>query len=204
MDNKKVKETGLMFKSGLVLSILNGQKTQTRRQVKMPRSRDGFILLDYGNGYWPYQTDDGESELCNDGNEYPYKSPVGHAGDLIYVRETFKLDQNKLFYKADNSSLKLDKNLNKVDLSSDVEYGAYSGNWTPAIHMKKDYSRLWLKVNSVSVERLVDISDEDALAEGVVPSQFQSPREAFFDLWKTTGAEVNKNVYVWVIKFSKK
>lgn len=203
MHNKEVKETGLMFKSDLVVAILAGRKTQTRRQVKLPRKRDGFILLDYGNGLWPYQTDDGESQLCNDGNEYPYNSPVGVKGDLIYVRETFKLHEDSLFYKADNSVLDLDIASDKVNLHSKPEYKKYQGSWTPAIHMKKDYARLWLEVESVSVECLMDISEEDALAEGVVPTKNMSAREVFFDLWKTTGGEVSKHVYVWVIKFKK-
>lgn len=198
-----LKSRGLMFKSPLVMAILNGEKTQTRRIVKPPIKREAFIMLDYGNGWWPFQSDDGESELCNDGCEHPYVCPFGEKGELLYVRETFSLkdngDNKSILYKADNTEYFFDGE-KVLGLIGSCEF---NGAWKPAIHMNKEYARIWLEVDFVRVEKLQDISEEDAMKEGITLKPGQSPRQAFFDLWNTTGANYKENPWVWVVGFKK-
>jgi len=157
-----MKEYPIFFNDEMVRAILDGRKTQTRRPIKLPKKRDSFVLLDYGDGLWPYQSDDGESPVCNDGNEHPYNSPYGYAGDRLWVRECFADDMggaakrlgDHLCYRADP--------LHPVFAD---------GGWTPSIHMPRWASRLTLENTNVRVERLQDISEEDAIAEGLYSNE---------------------------------
>jgi hypothetical protein len=74
----------------------------------------------------------------------------GRPGDLLWVRESWAPARNQVLYKANE------------------RYGNYEWQkWKPSIHMPKSAARIWLQVESVRVERLQDISEEDAKAEGV-------------------------------------
>ena len=185
------KETGLMFKAPLVHAILEGKKTQTRRLVAMPRKRDSFVMLDHGKGFWPYQSDDGESEVCSDGCEHRYSSPFGMPGDRLYVRETWQhanfplgpySEGTPVFYRADYLD---DPHGPDGEKSPEGKYR----HWSPAIHMPKAAARIWLEVTGVRVERLQQITDADALAEGVDRTNTSIPgyaRERFNQLWDST------------------
>ena len=203
-----MKETGLMFKAPLVRAILEGRKTQTRRQVTVPRTRDSFVMLDHGNGFWPYQSDDGESALCNDGNEHPYASPFGMPGDRLYVRETWQhanfplgpyQDGTPVFYRADYLD---DPHGADGEKSPEGKYR----QWSPAIHMPKAAARIWLEVTCVRLERLQDISEADAKAEGAPlknspAAHLTSYRRGFQELLESTGGDWAANPWVWVIDF---
>lgn len=218
-----MKETGLMFKAPLVRAILSGQKTQTRRPVAMPRKRDSFVMLDHGKGFWPYQSDDGESELCSDGCEHPYSSPFGMPGDRLYVRETWQhanfplgayQDGTPVFFRADYLD---DPHGPDGEKSPEGKYR----HWSPAIHMPKAAARIWLEINGVRVERLQSISKEDVASEGVVierPRSFamygcsahergdmlkRAALDQFKVLWESTGGDWAANPWVWVIDFKR-
>lgn len=145
-----MKETGLMFKAPLVRAILEGRKTQTRRIVKPQPAPDkrfqGWILDStdrkrIGKASWGHGTGGLVSDIECIG------SPCGKPGDRIYVRETFAPYERDCFYRADSGSTAM-------------------GPWKPAIHMPKELARIWLEVTGVRVERLQDISESDAQAEG--------------------------------------
>ena len=203
-----MKETGLMFKAPLVHAILEGKKTQTRRLVAMPRKRDSFVMLDHGKGFWPYQSDDGESEVCSDGCEHRYSSPFGMPGDRLYVRETWQhanfplgpySDGTPVFYRADYLD---DPHGPDGEKSPEGKYR----HWSPAIHMPKAAARIWLEVTGVRVERLQSISRGDAMAEGCpFPNMADGadPRDWFAEVWKSTGGNWVSNPWVWVIDFKR-
>ena len=204
-----MKETGLMFKAPLVHAILEGKKTQTRRLVAMPRKRDSFVMLDHGKGFWPYQSDDGESEVCSDGCEHRYSSPFGMPGDRLYVRETWQhanfplgpySDGTPVFYRADYLD---DPHGPDGEKSPEGKYR----HWSPAIHMPKAAARIWLEVTGVRVERLQSISEADAKAEGVDANKYhgldRAYARAFSELWETTGGDWAANPWVWVIDFKR-
>lgn len=182
-----MKETGLMFKAPLVRAILAGQKTQTRRVVKF---RPGFDLEEREDGsLWPWME---HPDRCDD---VWMPCSLGQPGDRIYVRETFgHFERNEnfkpgceCFYRADGDSVELQP-------------------WRPAIHMPKHAARIWLEVTGVRVERLQQITEEDAKAEGAPmknspAAHLTSYRRGFQELWESTGGDWAMNPWVWVIDF---
>ena len=137
----------ILFNTEMVQAILDGRKTCTRRVVKTRRKDAcGFYVTkrpdDSFTGIYEYDEDERmfENQLIP-----PYK-----PGDILYVRETFIQAAARTFwYKADDN-LWMPKGL----------------HWKPSIHMPKEAARIWLKVTNVRVERLQDMTDDDAEAEG--------------------------------------
>lgn len=178
-----MKERPILFSGPMVLAILEGRKTQTRRVVKL----DGFC------GDPVYETRDGDLvdplSLC----------PYGQSGDRLWVRETHGFvggDRRFLQYAADFGG---------------VHEEAGVPRWLPSIHMPRRASRLTLEIKSVRVERLQDISEADAKAEGVccAPGHPHGSKDqhkgAFQKLWDSLNADRGfgwtKNPYVWVMEF---
>lgn len=141
-------ERPILFSGAMVRAILAGTKTQTRRVVK-PRKDP-----DYGRELSPCEIagDEHIARLC----------PYGAPGDRLWVRETFA---GSIAYERHGYPLK--EWGNKIWYVADGE--PRSGQWTrprPSIHMPRCLSRITLEVTEVRVERLQDISDQDAVAEG--------------------------------------
>lgn len=199
-------ERGILFSAPMVRALLAGTKTQTRRAVKMPPSWDCIVYADWGNGWWPYRSDDGESPNY-DNNEIPLNCPYGRPGDRLWVRETWAqpttLDPGPTFYRADYPACAAGfTNLPPID---DI-------TWKPSIHMFRRDSRILLEIISVRVERLQDISEADAAAEGWTrrPEVSADPqvhadaaRDWYMDLWEEiNGAgSWDANPWVWVVEF---
>ena len=198
-----MKERPILFSAPMVRAILDGTKTQTRRVVKPVGNDDGFVILDYGDGGWPYRSDDGDStthtvkrggKLYHD--ETPHTCPYGQPGDRLWVRETFHtVDGQRAFYRADYAHKP----------KGDKEHGIF---WTPSIHMPRWASRITLEVTGVRVERLQEIGEVDALAEGAPWAACSSPqvgshKAGFAQLWEgINGSESwSANPWVWVIEF---
>lgn len=116
--------------------------------------------------------------------------PFGQVGDRLWVRETFGDCGNRLVYRADSN----DGAACKVK------------RWVPSIHMPRDACHLVLEITAVRVERLNDISEEDARAEGA-PTELciigEKHYMGFRTLWKSIyGVDSwNANPWVWVIEF---
>ncbi|WP_145517649.1 hypothetical protein [Yersinia mollaretii] len=138
------KERPILFNAEMVNAILSGRKTQTRRIVKCNFQDIGFNH-DMGQE-WPW------SEDCEHAEDYWHPCPLGKPGDQLWVRETFgqyRAAPSGFVYRADG------------ELScGDPE------RWTPSIHMPRRASRINLLITGVRVERLNDISEQDAKAEG--------------------------------------
>lgn len=141
-------EKPMLFNTEMVRAILDGSKTQTRRLVKnIPLQEPYFEVVD-GT---PYACD-------GDGEWHPAVefSPI-QKGDVLYVRETFVKDVGRYMYKANYSDTeKFYMNGREIKMV-----------WRPSIHMPKEAARLFLRVKDVRIERLQDMSIEDALAEGI-------------------------------------
>ena len=194
-----MKQRPILFNGEMVRAILSGQKTQTRRIVKFPRTRDSFVLQDHGNGWWPYQSDDGESPVCIDGNEHPYNCPHGQVGDQLWVRETHSIRVNP--EDATDS-------IGRAWYAADNKFDSFDIRWTPSIHMKRWASRITLEITDVRVERLQDISRGDAMDEGcpfVNMAQSDDPRKWYADLWESINGSGSwdTNPWVWVIEFKR-
>ena len=136
-----MKERPILFSGPMIRALLAGTKTQTRRIVKpQPKNRLVYALDWYdADGVHP-----GVKVKC----------PYGRGGDLLWVRETFfpRLQNTAAIYRAD---------------SPDDGMAEMYGGWKPSIFMPRTLSRLTLEVTNVRAERLHDISEEDAKAEGV-------------------------------------
>ena len=171
----------ILFSTPMVQAILDGRKTQTRRTLKMPPKN----ITITENGF------EGESGRI-------YKCPYGKAGDILWVRETWKDSPKQATWQR--YSYKADYNSHLAEL----------GKWNPSIHMPKSACRIFLKVKSVRVERLQDISEEDAKAEGaddVNCGVYGTTRYAdgFYSIWnKINGSKSwDENPLVWVIEFER-
>lgn len=182
-----MKERPILFSAPMVRAILDGRKTQTRRVLKSQPFSNGFIgpvsrdvcvhnewlsadamLIRAGTKANPYYaTQDEWLQLC----------PYGAVGDRLWVRETFSqvlpARSGKLEYNGARLTEDPDGNTVELWYRADGEMGIMSTmfddgpRWTPSIHMPRWASRLTLEITGVRVERLQDISDEDALSEGM-------------------------------------
>jgi hypothetical protein len=207
-----VKERPILMSAPMVRAILAGQKTQTRRIVKpQPRSCDHSLWPDAPKS-GPWMRDDiGEfyCGTCGNGVEVAgtksgvrgLRCPHGQPGDRLWVRETWAWPGEEQFiYRADPWAAELVEKW-----KTDPNYPQVS--WKPSIHMPRRASRITLEVTGVRVERLQDISEEDARAEGCAEWQSTSmlclATDAFKTLWtKINGAESwAANPYVWCVSF---
>lgn len=112
------------------------------------------------------------------------KCPYGQPGDRLWVKETFcKKLYGDVVCRATCDGIAKDNMI--------------GGCWKPSIFMRREYSRITLGIVGVRVERLQEISLNDAKAEGVETT------DRYADLWvKINGAESwNANPFVWVIEF---
>jgi len=218
-------ERPMLMSAPMVRALLAGTKTQTRRVVKPPRNRPAFVLLDHGNGWWPYQSDDGESELCDDGMEHPYTCPYGKPGDRLWVREAFMHEPADYCWEA---SVSIPCRPASTVYRADFPDSRPGEGWKPSIHMPRCASRITLEVTAVRVERLQEISEADAIAEGITtiwpdgprddggpnhytvdvdPGHLNGPTAAtvYRMLWELINGEGSwdANPWVWVVEFKR-
>lgn len=185
----------ILFNTEMVRAILEGRKSCTRRLVKpQPDEKHTYPL-----GFVTDSTEKKEVGCFGfDANEYGgsiqyVKPPYRYApGDILYVRETWKKAPNGYYYYED---------WQRNDIADVTK-------WKPSIHMPKEAARIWLKVTDVRVERLQDMTDDDAEAEGCF--DYTSTALGFFDVWDSTIKKSdldrygwNANPWVWVIKFER-
>lgn len=192
-----VKELPILFSGPMVRAILEGRKTQTRRVVKPSRYRHEIDE----EGIW-------FEDEYGDWNKGP--CPYGQFGDRLWVREKVGIGRaTGLAYYPDTLNGR--------------EPGALFDRWTPSIHMPRWASRITLEITGVCGERLQQISEEDAKAEGATPydptayftigqcgSKAGLPdfeyRAGFAELWNSLakpGATWSDNPWVWVIEFKR-
>ncbi len=208
-----MKERGILFSAPMVRALLAGTKTQTRRVVKwrdvdagLSLSFSGLRAYGYAQG-WVLESD---SRTSTEWRCKPTPCPYGQLGDRLWVRETFA---GSIAYERHGYPLK-DWG-NKLWYVADGE--PRSGQWTrprPSIHMPRALSRITLEVTGVRVERLQDISEADAQAEGVDPAdepnqlrwQHYSPHGvAYARLWDDINGpgSWDANPWVWVVEFKR-
>lgn len=186
-----MKERPILFSGPMVRAILAGTKTQTRRALREGTWLDpklGVIrMCSVAPGVTGFQEVD-----C----------PYGRPGDKLWVKETFaKVDGQTQPWIA-------------TDYRATYKPGDRMGDllgikkrWTPSIHMPRVASRITLEITEVRVERLQDISEADANAEGCRHSfnlpAGRSARENFEHLWWTINGDESwdANPWVWVLSF---
>ena len=194
-------ERPILFSAPMVRAILDGTKTQTRRAVKST----GMYAID--------ASIHGEEVARRELAALATRCPYGQAGDQLWVREAFSGphcmdasdgckavppskwgDCSRIWYWADGNPTE--------------------GDWTrprPSIHMPRWASRILLEIAAVRVERLQDISETDAEAEGIQEivdagvDHDGTPRDAYRALWEQiNGADSwSANPWVWVVEFNR-
>lgn len=191
----------ILFNTEMVRANLEDRKTNTRRLVKgyalehMEIDTDGAIIGVY---------DQNEGRVRSVMDFAPYQ-----PGDILYVRETWSTDANGDYvYRAN------------YGVTEDDSFPPSMFKWHPSIHMPKKAARLFLRVTDVMVERLQDIDDDGAKAEGAnwcngkhIGFEEKMRRSAvtrFAEIWNTTikPADLEKygwdaNPWVWVIEYER-
>ena len=189
-----MKEHPILFSGPMVKAILEGRKTQTRRVI-LPQPESRHHRIDFEHGFLKESI-----RICGCWEVIKKTKCKYESGDLLWVRETFWHDGSPLtapHYHADG----------KPDISERHDAGLLKKK--PSIHMPKKFCRIWLKVKGVRVERLQDISEEDAVAEGVLGDETEfdqaTPRMCFELLWNSInsarGYGWKENPWVWVLEF---
>lgn len=189
-------EKPILFSTNMVQALLAGRKKMTRRTCK-EKIKQSWVI---GKKHHP----DIDFAKC----------PYGQVGDILWVREKFAKrctpdgEWNPKLgycYCADNDPLYQNK------------------KWKPSIHMPKDACRIFLQITKIRVERLKDITEEDAIAEGMernfsnmfqewrykdyakVKDDWRSPISSFQSLWATINGfnSWDENPWVWVVEFKR-
>lgn len=187
-----MKERPILFSASMVRALLADMKTMTRRIAKPVKHPD------LGNVYSP-----GALVLEQEPQHVIDRAcPYGQPGDRLWVRETWA-------YGIHAMAAKSDKDGPFVYAADGTEQGRLGDRWRPSIHMPRHASRITLQITSVRVERLQDISEADAIAEGVRNSLHlpggRFARENFAHLWWTINGDGSweSNPWVWVIEFKR-
>jgi hypothetical protein len=171
-----MKTRPILFTGPMVRALLDGTKTQTRRIVK-PQPEYGRADCDNANAF-RVRLKSGGWHHCDPITFAEIYSPYGQPGDRLWVRETWGLCANHDFTDWVRGSV---ASVTSCPIGRQVEYRADWENdhepnvWHPSIHMPLWASRLTLEITSIRVERLNDISEEDAEAEGVTSRKISRP-----------------------------
>jgi len=204
-----MKERPVIFNGEMVRAILDGRKTQTRRTL----TERHLHLIDAASSAgecYPL-----ESGVDHENSQIYYREhcPFGQVGDRLWVREAFRVhsratDVSTLVYRASerNSWTEQTRRVPVLVCNKQVS----PEKWTPSIHMPRWASRITLEITDVRIERLNDISEEDAKAEGVKAGvspghEHMMHQVAFRELWQSIYGEEswNANPWVWVIEFKR-
>lgn len=171
---EQVKARPILFNGDMVRALLDGRKTMTRQVIKPQprpgRHADGRIIgkaanRHLGDIYHIWEPREGRVIPLTHNCAYRWRPmcPYGVPGDLLWVRECFghvgTLDPGYLVYRATYPEF-------LPDCVENIPDEPPRGTWKPSIHMPRTASRLTLRVTDVRVERVQDISEADAKAEG--------------------------------------
>jgi hypothetical protein len=214
-----MKARPILFSAPMVRALLDGSKTQTRRILKPAPSSADFNLQNVTceSGY-RYAIDTTKVSFT-DTVRVRWDCPYGQPGDRLWVRETTEIDEQRSDavvlsrYSADGAPV-LMSGCDDPEFNGAIAHWDYPRRSRPSIHMPRWASRILLEVVSVRVERLNDISNENALAEGVkaspggmwsaAPGQAgTTPRAGYALLWESINGpgSWSANPFVWCVEF---
>jgi len=213
------KQIPIIFSTPMVAAVLNKTKDITRRKNGLEKINE-LIDLEIPVEFLRMQRyDDGSYRAIFDIDDEPgsIKCPYGGPGDLLWVRETFMKLPREGFYHYKTGK----PGVQGFDIRTKI-FEEEGLKWKPSIHMPKAAARIWLEVVSVRVERLKDITEEDARREGILHENnlvhgpryyhyglkafgMDLPIYSFKTLWNSINGEDawEQNPWVWVIEFKK-
>lgn len=184
-----MKERPILFSAPMVRALLAGTKTQTRRAFN-----------DKAN--WNFIEGQGDMSTC----------PYGQPGDRLWVREN---GWQRPFRSARDMREGADTwppyeyDAEPVCCWEDGELKRLGWKRRPSIHMPRWASRILLEVTAARVERLQEISESDAMAEGVgalpIETRHATPKADFQFLWESINGACSwdANPFVWVVEFKR-
>ena len=201
-------ERPILFSAPMVRALLAGTKTQTRRALRAQPPAGTFQVSTFHHPdprphFFAWQELPHDTAMIAD--DWCYPCPYGRPCDRLWVRETWGIDQadnggdrhwRRFVYRADHGAQPLDN-------GTPVP-------WKPSIHMPRSASRITLEITEVRVQRLQEISEEDARAEGVqmpdgtpTPPDWWSYRQEFSHLWESINGpgSWDANPWLWCISF---
>ena len=194
----------ILFNTDMVCAILDGRKTVTRRLIK-PHYRDdeaGFQVITRMNGEFVRveKVDENECGIFADGTER-HVNPQYKVGDILYVRETAMIQSMKAVGNKVKMLFAADDALAEFSVS-DAEYErlskwAHLQRFLSPYWLTKETSRIWLKVTGVRAERLQDITEEQARAEGF------ADKVHFIDTFLKLYPACSLETWVWVYEFER-
>lgn len=207
----------IIFSVPMVRALLDGRKTQTRRLLKLAGRIPEYIgpkgCMDDPTCWGWENSDGGYITVEGDDKDHPPGwrngwrdwSGAFAPGDRLYVREAYRCngwatDLATIFYRAsvgDGYTAMCEQYpvAGKKALTVD-------GKWRPSIHMPRWASRLTLTVTEVRVQRLQEISEADAVAEGVSDKWSDSRRYGFSALWDSLHGPEAWDANPWVVAVS--
>lgn len=219
-----MKERPILFSGSMVRALLAGTKTQTRRVVKPQPTAiggNGGVLQSIAPSLLPNSGQKFDVRYALD-NPMAISCPYGAPGDRLWVRETWRGIVNIAppgVYEYAVARYVPDR-----EHCRRLEYAATHAKddepWRPSIHMPRWASRITLEVVGVRVERLQDISEADARAEGITdggcincgehePCGCQDPAPSARDSYCALWGEINgtgswdENPWVWMVEFKR-
>jgi hypothetical protein len=192
----------ILFSTAMVQANHAGRKNQTRRAKGLEyinglpnEYRQDGISNDNPAEYWfeRLEEDDYPTEIYT-----PVLCPYGQVGDVLWVREGFAVERWGYEYKADHPELK--------------------GGFKPSIHMPAAACRSWCIITGIEVQRLQDISEEDAIGEGIEVDEIgwyrlylvgkgvgvtNNAKPSFQSLWQCINGLESwlDNPWVWVVRY---
>lgn len=208
----------ILFNTEMVRAILDGLKTCTRRICKDANEYTVPDMEFYNADKRTYAVHNFADKKHTEQLSIAERTCPICPGDVLYIRETWTEECGKYYYRADYDSDYLDpcETLSGGYPASCRNHPGCDGcmetstriHWHPSIHMPKEAARIWLKVTDVRVERLQDMTDDDAEAEGCF--DYTSTALGFPDVWDSTikKSDLDRygwdaNPYVWVISFER-
>jgi hypothetical protein len=221
-----INEKPILFNSDMVRAVLEGRKTQTRRVVKpQPFIEDWEFCADK----WQVSGNEACAVTCTDSKQ-TIKCPYGAVGDQLWVRESFwqRGRYHEPYPGAENDDYEWiwthgdEIKYAATDVLPNGSYQEYHKR--PSIFMFRKDSRIQLEITGVRVERVQDITAEDALAEGIenvwdkgdnstyTTDELLDMYHVFRKLWDSINGNPRKdgvdtswaaNPWVWVVEFKK-
>lgn len=199
-----MKERPILFSTEMVNAILKGHKTMTRRTVN---HKNDWLFDEEKN--WPtcIYNENGMAIVK------PMKCPYGEVGDRLWVRETWQHTSVLNIHESDENSGYIYK-------ATDPDWDDFEEwTWRPSIFMPREACRILLEITHVRCERLSEITNSEAMLEGVegfnpgmstadfeqASQKYTSPVLQFVKLWdKINGyGSFDKNPAVWVVEFKR-
>ncbi|MDW3712899.1 hypothetical protein [Pseudomonas sp. 2023EL-01195] len=205
------KDRPIIFSGPMVRAILEGRKTVTRRVIKpQPYIDTSGNFCWNGSNYGQNENGPRSAALASPipcSKTKRVACPYGKPGDRLWVRETHFINDFRGANVPEDDRAEAEI-VYRADPLPCWEGEESEIPWRPSIHMPRWASRILLEITAVRVERVQDISDEQALAEGVDQTNTSIPgyaRQRFQDLWESingTGSW-DANPWVWVVEFKR-